>query len=264
LISHSATSAASIRRRASSFRIALIGASVNRCGSTAVTALPTISPSGSSPSSAATSSVPISAAVAPSLIGDELPAVTGPFSENAERSFRSFSRLVSGRTDSSRRIVIPSGSSTGNTKPSCTPASHAAAARRCERRAKASICARLTPTSAATTSAAWPSGTVHFVGILGLTSRQPSAVDVVSSRSANGFSGLGTTNGARVMPSTPPAISTSASPSDRARAAWTTASPPDAHSRLIVTPGTLVGSPASSAAIRATSRFSSPAPFVLP
>ena len=49
-----------------------------------------------------------------------------------------------------------------------------------------------------------------------------------------------------------------------ARAAWPTASSPDAQSRLTVTPGTEAGSPASSAAIRATLRLSSPAWFAQP
>ena len=44
-----------------------------------------------------------------------------------------------------------------------------------------------------------------------------------------------------------------------ARAAVPTASIPDAHSRLRVAPGTLTGRPASSSAMRATLRLSSPA-----
>jgi hypothetical protein len=51
----------------------------------------------------------------------------------------------------------------------------------------------------------------------------------------------------------------SISPARIARAADPTASSPDAHSRLSVTPGTLVGNPASSSAMRATLRLSSPA-----
>ena len=49
-----------------------------------------------------------------------------------------------------------------------------------------------------------------------------------------------------------------------ARAAWFTASRPDAHSRFTVTPGTSTGRPASSSAMRATLRLSSPAAFVQP
>ena len=61
------------------------------------------------------------------------------------------------------------------------------------------------------------------------------------------------------MLSTPPAIISSASPLRIARAAVPTASMPEPHSRLMVAPGTPIGSPASSADIRATLRLSSPA-----
>ena len=72
------------------------------------------------------------------------------------------------------------------------------------------------------------------------------------------------TNGARLMLSTPPAITNPASPALIARAALPTASIPDPHRRLIVVPGTSVGRPASSAAMRATLRLSSPAWFAQP
>ena len=39
---------------------------------------------------------------------------------------------------------------------------------------------------------------------------------------------------------------------------------PEPHRRFTVTPGTSTGNPASSTAMRATSRFSSPAPLALP
>ena len=67
------------------------------------------------------------------------------------------------------------------------------------------------------------------------------------------------TNGARVIDSTPPAMAKSISPVRIARAASPTALSPDAHSRLTVTPGTVSGNPASSSAMRATLRLSSPA-----
>ena len=67
------------------------------------------------------------------------------------------------------------------------------------------------------------------------------------------------TKGARVMLSTPPAITTSASPERIRRAASFTASSPLPQRRFTVTPGTVSGSPASSAAIRPTLRLSSPA-----
>ena len=67
------------------------------------------------------------------------------------------------------------------------------------------------------------------------------------------------TKGARVMLSTPPAMASSASPALMARAAPPTASMPEPQSRLTVTPGTVSGRPASSDAMRATLRLSSPA-----
>jgi hypothetical protein len=75
---------------------------------------------------------------------------------------------------------------------------------------------------------------------------------------------FGMTIGARVMLSTPPAITRSASPARTCRAAIATASSPEPHSRFTVVPGTSTGSPASSAAIRATLRLSSPAWFAQP
>ena len=77
-------------------------------------------------------------------------------------------------------------------------------------------------------------------------------------------SGLGSTNGARLMLSTPPAMIRSASPARIARAAMPTASRPDPQSRLMVLPGASIGRSASRAAIRATLRLSSPAWFAQP
>ncbi len=95
--------------------------------------------------------------------------------------------------------------------------------------------------------------------------RQPRVVEYSSVCPAgNALSDLGSTYGALVIDSTPPATAMEASPAAMARAAWTTASSPDAHSRLTVTPGTQVGRPARSAAMRPTLRFSSPAPLALP
>ena len=121
------------------------------------------------------------------------------------------------------------------------------------------------PNSSARISAPSPRATVHCSGIAGLTSRQPSAVDTSSDPPAgNARDGFGTTHGARVIDSTPPATIRSASPTAIARAAPTTASSPLAHSRLTVLPGTDVGRPASSTAIRPTLRLSSPAWLAAP
>ena len=61
------------------------------------------------------------------------------------------------------------------------------------------------------------------------------------------------------MLSTPPAITRSASPHLMARAAIMMASRLEPHRRLTVVPGTATENPASSAAMRATLRLSSPA-----
>jgi hypothetical protein len=75
----------------------------------------------------------------------------------------------------------------------------------------------------------------------------------------HGSLALPVTNGARVIDSTPPAMAKSISPVRMARAASPTALRPEAHSRLMVRPGTVSGSPASRSAMRATLRLSSPA-----
>jgi hypothetical protein len=101
--------------------------------------------------------------------------------------------------------------------------------------------------------------------MLGFTSRQPSVVDTsVWSVRGKPFSGFWTTQGARLIDSTPPEMQIDASPTAIARLASTVASIPEPQRRLTVAPGTLVGRPASRDAIRATSRFSSPAPLELP
>ena len=80
----------------------------------------------------------------------------------------------------------------------------------------------------------------------------------------NACSGFAITSGARLIDSTPPATKRSPSPATTACEAETTAERPDAQSRLTVTPATDSGSPASSAAMRATFRLSSPAWFAAP
>ncbi len=61
------------------------------------------------------------------------------------------------------------------------------------------------------------------------------------------------------MLSTPPASISEASPDLIARAAVPSASSPEPHSLLMVAPGNSSGKPASSVAMRATLRLSSPA-----
>jgi hypothetical protein len=114
-------------------------------------------------------------------------------------------------------------------------------------------------------SALAPSEIVHRSSISGFTIRHPNVEDHnVSSPAAKPFAGLSSTHGARLIDSTPPATSSDASPHSIARAAWIDASRLEPHNRFTVTPGTDVGKPASSTAIRATSLFSSPAPFAFP
>ena len=67
------------------------------------------------------------------------------------------------------------------------------------------------------------------------------------------------TFGARLIDSTPPAMTTSASPDLMALAANPMLSIPDPHSRLMVAPGIESLSPASKSDILATLRLSSPA-----
>ena len=110
-----------------------------------------------------------------------------------------------------------------------------------------------------------PSETVHSAGIRSLTSRQPSVVETaVTLPAGNARLGFGSTHGARVIDSTPPATTTSASPDSTVRDARIAASRDEPHSRLTVVAGTETGSPASSTAIRPTLRLSSPAPLALP
>ena len=87
---------------------------------------------------------------------------------------------------------------------------------------------------------------------------------IVRSPRGNAASGFAVTSGARLIDSTPPATKRSPSPAATAWQAPTTADSPEAQSRFTVTPATDSGSPASSAAIRATLRLSSPAWFAQP
>ena len=236
-----------------------MGATLKRSGSTATVALPSSCPRGSNPKVCAACRVPTKAASAPSLIGEELPAVTVPFVVKAGRRAASDSGVLSGRMHSSW-VSSPA----AMTNPSWAPDRQAASASRCERAAHASCSALPMPSSSAVRSAQAPSESTQGLGNFGLGIRQPTVVWCSAMLRGSGSSDLGRTYGARLMPSTPPAITSEASPVATARPAWMIASDPEAQSRLIVTPGRLTGSPASRAAIRATLRFSSPAPLVLP
>ena len=95
--------------------------------------------------------------------------------------------------------------------------------------------------------------------ILGFSNRQPTVVsNILGWPWAGTFSGLGIAHGARLIDSMPLPMQTSASPAMIVWAASLTADSADAQLRFMVTPGTSTGNPASSVAMRATSRLSSP------
>src|SRR5665811_2235867 len=82
-------------------------------------------------------------------------------------------------------------------------------------------------------SAVSPSGMLHWLGISGFTMRQPRVVEcMVSWVLGYALDGLRTTQGARLIDSTPPARMSSASPVSIARLAWITASRPEPHNRF--------------------------------
>ncbi len=122
------------------------------------------------------------------------------------------------------------------------------------------------PSTRATSSAVSGIEKVAFsrAAIRGFTNRQPIEVSKAAPGFAQARSGFAWTQGARVIDSTPPATIASASPARIAWAASAIADIPDAHRRLTVIPGTSSGNPASSAAMRATLRLSSPAWLAAP
>ncbi len=185
-----------------------------------------------------------------------------PSGRNTGFSLASDAGDVASRIVSSRPSSTPG---TATTSASYAPSRHARAAFSWLANAKASCWSRVMPCLSAISSAPSPSETVHCGGMSGLVIRQPRVVEYICWLPAGkARSGFWSTQGARLIDSTPPATATDASPSAMARYACTTASSPEAHSRLTVAPGTVTGSPASSTAIRATFRFSSPAPLALP
>ena len=253
--------------RASSFCVAGIGPSPISFGSTPA-ARRRDEPRQRLPASAppARSRDASSTAAAPSLSPDALPAVTvPPCLRNAGRSAASSAAVVSGRGCSSvsnvRSAPFACGTSTGTSSAAKRPAACAAAQRRWLSSANASCASRVTPYFSATSSAVSPSGCVPCsASIFGFTNRQPSVLScMVTSPRGNASLALAITSGARDIDSTPPAITSSASPAAMARAPAITASRPEPHSRLTVAPGTPTGSPASSRLMRATLRLSSPA-----
>jgi len=98
----------------------------------------------------------------------------------------------------------------------------------------------------------------------GLVKRQPIEVSKDAPGLAQARLGFSLTQGARVIDSTPPATTTSASPVAIICRAVASAVSPEAQSRLTVWPGIVSGSPARRTAMRATFRLSSPAWFAAP
>ena len=149
---------------------------------------------------------------------------------------------------------------TGTISPSKKPLFCAASALVWLASAMRSWSARDTLYSAATFSAvSGIESTPNAAFIFGLTKRQPIVVSYTALSRVNALVALGITNGARLMLSTPPAIMSCASPALIARAAMPTASMPEPHRRLTVLAPIDCGNPASSSAMRATLRLSSPA-----
>ena len=253
---------------ASSFFVAGAGPMPMMRGGTPATADATMRARGTRPCFRAAASDATIVAQAPSLTPDALPAVTVPSGRTTPLSLASDSSVVA-RGCSSRSTTTGSplreGTLTAAISSARRPAAIASAARCCERSAKASWSARAIANSAATFSAVSGIESIpYFAFISGLTKRQPIVVSSIFAAREYASVAFACTNGARDMLSTPPAITSDCSPALIARAAIAIASRLEPHSRLTVVPATDVGSPASSSAMRATLRLSSPAWFAQP
>ena len=212
-------------------------------------------------------------AEAPSLREEELPAVTTPSFLMIGRRPASTSGVEPGRGPSSVSTTVSAPlrpvTTTGTISSVKRPASMAASARSCERAAKASASSRVMPSTSPTSSAVSGMEKVNFSpnspsAKRGFTKRQPIAVSKAAPGLANAVVGFSITQGARDIDSTPPATTTSAIPERTIAVAMPIADMPEAQRRFTVMPGTVSGKPASSQAMRATLRFSSPAPLALP
>src|SRR5699024_1851692 len=93
----------------------------------------------------------------------------------------------------------------------------------------------------------------------GFVNRHPIEVSQLRPGFDQAREGFSLTHGARVIDSTPPATTTSASPAPIIARADVIAVIPEEHRRLTVEPGTDSGSPAGSTAMRATFPVDSPA-----
>ena len=128
LSSTTSTSAASMPARSSALRDAPTGPIPITSGAQPDTATLFTRTRGSSPCSFAYASLHTTTAAAPSVSGDEVPAVTVPSSRNTGARSASPSRLVSSRMQPSRSMRAPP-ASTGTISSSRRPSARAAAAR---------------------------------------------------------------------------------------------------------------------------------------
>ena len=125
-------------------------------GLRALTPVATIRASGVRPSSPARWSLMITTAAAPSLSGQQLPAVTVPSGRKTGFRAATASRVVPGRGPSSVLTTVPSGRVTGAISAAKKPAAMASSARCCDRTPNSSCSARVMPRRVATFSAVWP------------------------------------------------------------------------------------------------------------
>ena len=142
LSSTTSTSPAPIPARSSALRDAPTGPSPMTSGAQPDTAMLFTRASGSIPCSLAYASLHTTTAAAPSVRGEEVPAVTVPSAMNAGFRSASPSRLVSSRMQPSRPMRAPP-VSTGTISSSSRPPARAAAARRWLSSANASCSSRV-------------------------------------------------------------------------------------------------------------------------
>ena len=148
-------------QRSSTLAVAGIGAVSIRRGSAPARAKSTKRARGVSPSAAAFSSLMISTADAPSVICDELPAVTRPPSSSGRNDGLSLpsDSIVVSRRPSSALTSAPSAPSTGRISRSKRPSVVARCARCWDWAPKRSMSSRVMPHLSAISSAEMPCGT---------------------------------------------------------------------------------------------------------
>ena len=125
-------------------------------GDRALTPVATIRARGVMPSSAALVSLITTTAAAPSLSGQQLPAVTTPSGRKTGFSPETPSRVTPARGPSSALTTVPSGVVTGVISRAQKPSALAFSARFCERTPNSSSSRRVRPRRVATFSAVWP------------------------------------------------------------------------------------------------------------